>query len=530
MTAATTGTERTVLPWDESPATPSPEYSEMLPAILLCRDVMGGTERMREKRFDYLPKGTGENSKQYNARIKLALLVNFLKRTVNGLIGMVCRVPPRLSLDAPEILKEHWENLDNAGTPGPQFLKDWGREALIAGHSGVLVDYPVVTPGLGVNEVKALGVRPFWVRYSAEDIFRLEPGTDHGRLVIQRLVLRETLRSAAYTSVADVQFRVFIRGPDPVPGAKRKTIFEVWTPAPGEPRSLQRTNTGLIDQAEVPFVLLVAERGEGGVYGASEPPLEDLAYANIAHYQSLSDLRHAVHIGCIPIPTFTGRSTDKKTENTNGIDLPIGATFTYTEPAGHAYAAARTEVQDLEQRIAMLGLAMLQRQSRAAETAEARGIDKSESDSALASFAGALESAATGALKMHAAWLDLDSAKVGKITVSRDFLGIRLSAQDVTALVTVRGAGDLSQGTFWDILERGDVLPPGFDRDKEKVALEAEAAARPPMQLTLFQPPAPGAQPKPAEPPVPPGTPKAEGTPPPAPPGATPPAPPRPTP
>lgn len=518
----------TTLAWNVSPAAPSVEYMEMMPPITICRDVMGGTEPMRQRRTDYLPRGSAEGIRDYNARLREALLFNALRRTVNGLVGMVFRAPPRLSAEVPQAFKDHWENIDNRGTPGPKFLKDTARDALVAGHAGILVDYPRVTPGQSVADVKKLGVRPFWVRYRAEDILRVETGEDHGRMVLERVVLRETLRQPGYTRERPVQFRVFLRGEAPLPGANRKTLYEVWRPTAGNAKTLERTDAGLLDQEEIPFHLLIAE-AETETYGVTEPPLLDLAYCNIRHYQVSSEFSFGLHIGLIPIPIFIGRDTTKKTiaaSSKNGVDLPIGADAKYLEPSGKAYEVAQNELGALEQRMAALGLAMLQRETRAAETAEAKAMDKAESDSALTSFATNIEAAANACLKTHGAWLDVTPEQVGKIALNRDFLGIRLTPQDVTAVQALHAAGEISLDTLWDILERGDVLPPGFDREKERQRLEEEEAARPPLQLIL-----PGMGTRPAQPQLgPDGKPVAAppGATPPAPPGSTPPAPPAP--
>jgi hypothetical protein len=209
----------------------------------------------------------------------------------------------------------------------------------------------------------------------------------------------------------------------------------------------------------------------------SEPPLLDLAYENILHFQVRSDRSVALHVAGVPVPVFTGLEDDGATSIevgvTKGIKLPIGGTAAYMEPTGASLEHSRTELQDIEQRMAALGLSMLVRETRAAETAEAKRIDKGEADSQLASWALGHEDAVEEALGFHAEWMG--EADGGSCEVNTDFGTEMLDAQMVQVLSALVGDRRITLDTMWDILLAGRVLPGTFSAEREKSLLEDDA-------------------------------------------------------
>lgn len=472
MTAPSTSKE---YPKNVDPSKPCKAYQIRAPHVRVCRDVFAGTARMRERGPEYLPKHPAEKQQNYNIRLATALLFNALRRTVNGLVGMMFRREPMLADDLPEQVKEHWLNVDLAGTGGPEFAKSWARGGLIAGYEAVLVDYPVVDSTLSVAEVKRRGLRPFWVRYAAEDVLSVSPTYVDGRIVIAAAVLRDNLTEPDYPFGEKhfTQIRVLRRVAREA-AAGPTVVLELWRQTE-KGRWYMHQTSAYKGMDEIPLVILAAEPG-ADPYGGEEPPLLDLAWANVAHYQVMSDRRHALHIADVPVPVFIGRDTSApsiKFGPNVGIDLPQGADFKWVETQGRSFAASREELQDLEQRMAALGLAMLQRQTRAAETAEAKAIDKSESDSALASYARAVQAALTRCLELHAKWLGLE-LPTNPVSLNMDFLDQVLSPAEVDAYSKLHVNRQISIDTLWSMLQAGEVLPADFDPKVERVRLENE--------------------------------------------------------
>jgi len=118
----------------------------------------------------------------------------------------------------------------------------------------------------------------------------------------------------------------------------------------------------------------------------------------------------------------------------------------------------------------VMGLAMLAPQKRAAETAEAKRMDKATQDSSLGVVARGVQDAAETALQFHARYLGLDDG--GSITVNRDFEGLLMEAPVMQAYAALRREGFPARMILAS-LQAGGRIPD--DEDLEALEMEMEA-------------------------------------------------------
>jgi hypothetical protein len=434
---------------------------------------------MRALGETYLPRAPAETQLAYERRISKSEFFNGFGRTVKGLTGMVFRRNPTLGDDMPEPLKKHWEDIDGAGTHGDVFAKTLFDDGLTTGLAGILVDHPSVADAadLTLAQVEALNLRPYWVPYAASQILSAREERDGARMVLSQLVLKEEYMAldGDFGEKAVCRYRVFKRTKL---AGKGVVTYQVWeeTAVGGQKTLAPLGGVGIVaKQTEIPFSPLVT----GDRLGCLEtrPPLLDLAYTNIAHWQVQSDHRYSMHIASIPILVFKGRQLLEGGEEKEqvigpevGIDVDKDGDVKYVEHAGTALAATRQELQDLESRMAAQGLAMLQHETRAAETAEAKRIDKAEQDSTLATAARGLGDCLELAFQFHANYLSLDA---GSIEVNQEFEDLAFDAGMIAALSNLEVAGQISLDTLWTMLETGGILPDSFEADVEKVKILA---------------------------------------------------------
>ena len=468
------------MPYEESgPATTGLAHKRQAPAVEICRDVYAGTLRLREKAEKYLPRFPKEDRESYEARKQGSVLFNAFRRTVGGLTGMVFRRDPRPGDDVPERIREHLENIDLAGRHFSVFARDLFEAALIDGHAHIFVDMPPADPDRIRTLADERELRPYWVLIEKQDVLRFRYVLEHGRPVLTAFAYRTCV------VVPDGEFgeREVWRIRDyrleaSEDGARRVTyrVFEFQKNASGDGGTWAEVDRGTMSIGRIPLVTCYVRRAG---FMTSEPPLLDLALENIKHFQVRSDNDNVLHVASIPILVLKG------IQETN--TLAIGPTIAlkiddpagdarFIEPTGGAIEQGRQQLQDIEQRMAALGLAMLQRQTRAAETAEAKRIDKAESDSALAAAARGLRDALEEALELHAMWLDLDAG--GSVSVNMDFEHLAIDPSILRELREMVSAGQLSLDTLWDILERYEVLPPAFDPEVERERIAAADVER----------------------------------------------------
>jgi len=198
----------------------------------------------------------------------------------------------------------------------------------------------------------------------------------------------------------------------------------------------------------------------------AEPALLDLANLNIAHWQSDSDQRNILHVARVPILFAAGLGDSEapiKKLNigaTTFINGQIGSDLKYVEHSGKGIEAGRQDLQDLEQRMAQMGLNMLVKGAgrSGSATATARVLDQSEADSPLSMFEtvtpGAQELSmarrAASPLKLAPYPTLVGTAKTGEETSPPTTEG---RAPSIPATTTT-AAASRRRGTFWRTLWR----------------------------------------------------------------------------
>lgn len=461
-------------PENNLPSTLSKSAKRQRPALQLCRDLFAGPEKVREKGTEYLPKAPGEKAFDYRSRLERSSFTNFFAHTVEGLVGFVFRRDPVLGDDVPAQIQDHWENIDHAGTHGDVFLREVMQDAMVAGHSAILVEYPK-TDGTQTAADEQSEIRPYWVPIRKDQLLSWRTSVVNGRTILTQLVVEECgmVPDGLFGEREQMRYRVFYNN-DGVVGF---SLLEVT-----KDKAVIVVDEGLYPtQSEIP-IAEVRTSGRKSIFD-SEPPLLALAYLNVAHYQGDSDYKWSIHKTNVPILFAAG--FDLLPEG--GGEVEVGANscvnapnpeakMEYVSHDGAALGESRQALQDIKADMATMGLAMLAPDKRAAETAEAKRIDKSTSDSSLAVTARGLQDGAERALEFHAKYMRLDSG--GSIEINRDFENLTLEPAQITALAGMVRDGILTIETLWKMLQDGNVLPADFDADTERAQLDAEEEIR----------------------------------------------------
>jgi hypothetical protein len=458
------------------PSTLSHAAKSQRKALMVVRDAWAGTEAVRDTRGAvYLPQNEAEEQVDYQSRLVRSVFYNAFRRTVEGLAGLVFRRNPELGDDVPAPIQTHWENIDNAGTHGDVFARDLLADALTSGHAAILVDFPD-TGGAqsAAQEMGPEGLRPYWVPIKKEQLLSWRTVVEAGRTLLSQVVIEERsyVPNGEYGEKEAVQYRVLYREVGGLVGWKVLAVSEnkqVTTLAEGVYPT----------QSEIPL----SEIPTSGRYALFEstPPLLDLAYLNIAHFQQWSDYATSIFKTCVPVFYAFGVTGKQDADgnpskvyvgpNTAVIDRNENASVGYAAHDGAALGSCKASLDELKSDMGTLGLAMLAPQKRVAETAEAKRLDKATSDSALAVAARGLQDGIERALQFHANYMKLESG--GSITINRDFEGLLMEPDVMAAFAAlVRDVG-LPARVVLKALKEGGRLP----EDEDPEMLEAETMA-----------------------------------------------------
>lgn len=462
--------------------------AKMLPLLKVYNDALGGTLAMREAGTEYLPKFEMESEKTYAKRLQSSVFYSATSLTRDALVGLVFRKDPELSRELPEQMQRDGENIDLAGRHFAVFAKDVFRDSW-DGYAVIFVDMQRGDGKRSRAEEEAAGLRPYWLNIRAADILRASPINIRGQEMLGRFAFQQwvTLADGEFGErvehrVRDYRLELTAGGPRVVYSvwAKRKTGQTEsmrWQVIEG-PDYLRVGGSGPNRGApldEIPASVVYT--GYEGFYRAT-PPLLDLAYENIDHYQQRSEHRKAWQYSRVPIPVFPGMKPDAVTiAPDKGITTPTPESKPYyLETKNTALEGSRMELLECERRMANLGAQMLYRPDRSNETATARRIENSQSSSRLATAARGLEDALEAAVRLHAKWRreELEERPGGYVSVAQDFEDFEMDAQMVTALDRAVANGNLRLETFLAALRDGIPVMEAMDPEAEAALLERD--------------------------------------------------------
>ena len=309
--------------------------------------------------------------------------------------------------------------------------------------------------------------RPYWVTYTPRDIlgWRSELVDGAQRLTMLRLAEKVTEPDGEFGEKVVDQIRVLTPGEFKIYQRKEKGDFEI-------------TDEGTTSTTEIPFSVAYANRVN---FLESRPPLEDIAELNLKAYQVQSDLDNQLHISAVPMLAFFGFPSAAEEVSAGpgeAIAFPAEGRAEYIEPAGNSFDAQFKRLAQIEQQINDLGLAAVLGQKLSAETAEAKRIDRSQGDSTMMAIAQQMQDMIDNCLRFHAEFLQ--DTQPGSCYINRDFLGQRLEAPDVAALLQLYTAGTITQKTLLDRLADGEILGDEFEVEEELEATQLDGLAAEP--------------------------------------------------
>jgi hypothetical protein len=458
----------------DTPAVTNAAYDAQRPDWIVVDDVYSGTKAIQKKKDTYTPRAQGESDPRYERRLNRSRFYNVYRRTITGLVGRVFRRPPKLASDttSPQI-EAHVENIDGQGTHLAVFARRVFTHAVHHGHAAILIDAPR-DPNLGrkprLKEISDLGLRPYWVPVKADQIVNFATDVIRGVTVLTQVSIRECrmVADGRFGESEDVTYRVFTLTNDGV-------TWELWSESAGK---LSMEDSGIVKGTKtIPVIPIYAVDPLGWFH--SRPTLLDLAETNLDHYAIQSDHRYSLHVASIPIPVIKNDGPINEPipiSVEDGIRLGVNGDAYFLEHKGTALGQTRQEMQDLEERMALLGMATLSRRTNQAETAEAKRIDAMEQESTLAVAARSLQDALEQGLHIHA---EMIGEEAPSITVNFDFDGLTMTPEQFRAHLEAWQSGAYTLETFWTMMEQGGLLPEDFDRETETQALAEQAMATP---------------------------------------------------
>ena len=447
------------------------EMSQDWRPIDIC---VGGTDAIRRNALDILPREPREDDDAYNRRVFHAVMPPFVQRLASQAAGTILR--KGVHLEGAEEWWEDWtKDVTGDGTTLNEFCRRTLVDALLFGHSAIVVDYP---PADGIatlrDEVEA-DRKPYFVAVPAHQIrgWRTESNRSTSEVTQVRYLEQVSEPAGRFGESVFSQVRVLEKG-----------RYEIWRwfdkkqVTPGTQAGWVLHEQGETTLDRIPMAVVYSNQIATLV---SKPPLLEVANLTIAYCQRFTDYYHSLHVGAQPILCFQGFDPDDKDEANLGLSintavlLPPDGDAKYVAPPAEVYEAERNCLKELEEQISALGISTLAKQNITNAAAEAKRLDRVDSDSIMAIISENLATAVQELLEMAAEYAGKEAPKV---SIPKDYENKLIDGNQITAMLQLQMQGVLSTKTLLRVLQEGEVVPPYVDLDEEILATQDEMEER----------------------------------------------------
>lgn len=455
---------------------PSAKVKKLSKRWKMTRALMEGTDAMREADREFLPQEPAESTRAYENRLDRSVLFGAFKKTVTTSTGRPFSRPITFEKFSPT-LEAMNDNIDLQGNNIHVFARHSFMSGLAHGHSFILIDHPK-RPDLNgesneppsLEMERAMNLRPYWRKIDAFDVIGW--------------------RSAVVGGVEiPLQVRIKESTTKPVGQFGEKVVERIRVLEPGGFRLYERRDSGeweLEDQGQfiksngevmnkIPIVPFYSTLPKS--FYCTTPTLLDLAFMNVLHWQSSSDQENILHVARVPILFASGFFDDDDIEigSSRWVKGPEGSTLAFVEHSGTAIQAGRDSLEDLENRMRVMGAEILVRDPNRV-TATQKVLDSDEATSELQDMVTRYEDFLAQCYALTAEWLGEDpESAVGEIDIFKDF-GVSVNAfQEAQNLLQIRLAKQITQDTFLTEMKRRGLLGDDVDVEIEVALTEAEA-------------------------------------------------------
>lgn len=456
------------------------------------RALRAGHDAMRADR-KYLPQRPAESAAAYAWRRDSSFLFPGFEDTIEDLVARPFRKPARITEKVPEAIRTLFSvDADLEETSISNFAREVFREGVYTGLCHILVDFTKKTERGTVESDQAMGVRPYFVRVSDDQILGYREGVVGGKRQLTQVRIYEESyeEQGPWDVVLAPRVRILNliefeeQNADGTPGNRSATVtWELWHPDPSTPATSKKWvlyDGGVLEGPDyIPLFTFYTDR-EGLM--AAKPPLQKLADKNVQLFQNESMQQNCLDFARSVIYFGAGFTEEERSGKLKlGRDQAMfssnaDASLQVVETQGSALGAGRQHALDIKEEMVLLGLKPLIEAGQ--QTATGRAIDDDRAMTVAEQWVRDLQDIMSCALRAAGDYLGQELPDRGLFEVSEDFGINAVQRENVVALVEARKNKDISREDFLTELKRYGVLAPSYNPEKGAADAEAEEAAQ----------------------------------------------------
>lgn len=469
----------------ERPDLGRPALAVMQEACELPDDLLGGNRAMRKKCHKWLPPEEEESQCSHQIRVSRSTCFPFYRDTLLDLAARPFIREMTWEQEPPPAFAEFLQDVDGTGKSLTVFARDTLLNAMHRGMDHVLVD---TSSDSGESGAATDSRRVYAQRIDSLSMLDIRDEADaagrkhvtYCRFVLRRVKDTNTFAQESETVIVELEHRLDAAKP----GWRVEWRFDEkakkWLSSPRVEYSPPTPGIPL-------FTLYTQQTGPF----AAEPVLEDLAWVNLAHYQSRSDHAHVMRIArlitlvTLGFPNPEPGNIATKGGNAkivlgplcriNSAKPPTEASVSFLEPNGKSIELSFQDMDQLADECKRLGARHLT-SSTGNVTARAVTLDDAKSASNLQTFCMRLEVLLRQILEAVGAWLSAPSLPTNvQPRIHKDFQVTGNIEGGSRALQAVAPA--LSKRQLLVEATRYGILRPDFPVDENLDELKDEQAA-----------------------------------------------------
>lgn len=445
-------------------------YDAMSPKWDLPHALLGETKEMRSKGIIYLPQHEGEKQKDYTNRLNRTFLFNAYGDTIKKIVAKPFSRNVTIK-NLPENLDIITVDVNGMKQDITQFAREVFRAgAGIYGLTHILVDFPQVKEADKKSKAdeNIMGLRPKWTHITPPNLIAWNVSLVNGNPTLDEIRFKETSVEHTGQYKENIVHRIRVL---------RRDTWEVFRKDDKEKYNLE--DKGINSLGFIPLATFYANRTG---YLTADPTMGDLAWLNLAHWQSSSDQSNILHYGRFAQLFFAGFS---KEEIEKGIAVGPNqriatpnenAKVSYIEVTGKAIEAGQKDLTITEERMEILGAQpFLQRKGNIKATGIA--LNEGRSQSTIQAWIRSLEGTLKTAYEYTALWIGTELPDDFNADIYSDFpMGLK-SSDDMNVVLKMRQMQDISQSDILIEAKRRDVLSDNLDVEATIDATESEGPA-----------------------------------------------------
>ncbi len=419
-------------------------YDTMAEKWDMIHALLGGTQTMRDARTTYLPIEPAEEVDKYNLRLARSFLFGSYASSVSRIVAKPFSRPVTVTPTFTGKLDRFDEDVDGEGTNLTQFAKQFFEHGVNYGLSHFLIDFPTMPANSTLAD--EIGVRPVWIHVAPPQLIFWRTEVRNGAIVLTEIRFRETSVTPKndYGDERVETIRVY-----------RQNDWEIW----------EKSGSGWVSKLSgvnsLGFIPLVTVYLNKAAFLTASPPLEDLAWLNVRHWQSDSDQTNILRFarcGILHAKGFSEKEAEGINIGPNELIQSVNenSSLVWVEHTGKAIAAGAANIDALEARMELLGQQPFIARS-SASTATSKLIDESKIETEVQSWIRALEIALAQGIVITEEWMKIEETQA-VVDIFNDFTLSVKATTDVEQLLKTRLAGQITHELFLTEIKRRGLI------------------------------------------------------------------------